>query len=272
MLRDTDRHIRTTEDVLTLLDELFAPEADRWTETGADWWDSFYGDRERAVPFFASRPDENLVAVHEEDGTAWAAPATEGSRALDLGCGPGRNSLYLAGRGYAVDAVDLSPKALAWAAERVEEAARAGAPVRVAEEDGPRTPGAVRLHQGNAFQLPALQGPYDLIHDSGCFHHLPPHRRLTYLGFLERHLAPGGHLSLTCFAAGRENSGSELPDTDLYRSAGLHGGLAYTAGSLRAIFSALECVELRPMRERSPETGQFGAPFLWAALFRRPVG
>ncbi len=36
-----DRNIRTVDDVLRLLDELFAPEADRWTtNAGSCWWDS----------------------------------------------------------------------------------------------------------------------------------------------------------------------------------------------------------------------------------------
>ena len=41
------RHIRSVDDVLTLLDGLFDPGADRWTERAGDWWDRFYADRER---------------------------------------------------------------------------------------------------------------------------------------------------------------------------------------------------------------------------------
>jgi len=41
-----DRSIRTVDDVLRLLDGLFAPEADHWTaDAGSSWWDSFYADR-----------------------------------------------------------------------------------------------------------------------------------------------------------------------------------------------------------------------------------
>ncbi|MCW2879764.1 MAG: SAM-dependent methyltransferase [Sphaerisporangium sp.] len=109
-----------------------------------------------------------------------------------------------------------------------------------------------------------LRGP---IYDSGCFHHLPPHRRLSYLAFLDRALAPGGHFALTCFAAGA--MGSELPDADFYRQSRLHGGLAYTPESLRWIFSDLTEVEVRRMRDEPPESPCFGEPFLWSALFRR---
>ncbi|MGW8552289.1 class I SAM-dependent methyltransferase [Streptomyces tubercidicus] len=241
-----DRNIRTVDDVLRLLDGLFVPEADRWTSGAASWWDGFYADRGRAVPFFVAKPDENLVSYVER---GLIAPG----RALDLGCGPGRNALHLASLGFEVDAVDLSPAAIAWAGDRAQEA---GA--------------EVRFHCGDAFALASgteLGGPYNLIHDSGCFHHLPPHRRISYLALLDRALAPGGHLALTCFAAGE--MGSELPDGDFYRQSRLHGGLAYTPESLRWIFSDLTEIELRRMHDEPPESPYFGEPFLWTALFRR---
>ncbi|MFF3248773.1 class I SAM-dependent methyltransferase [Streptomyces sp. NPDC002870] len=240
-----DRNIRTVDDVLRLLDGLFAPEADRWTAGAASWWDGFYADRTKPVPFFVAKPDENLVSYLDR------GLITPG-RALDLGCGPGRNALRLASLGFEVDAVDLSPAAIAWAEDRAREA---GADVQ--------------FHCGDAFTLTAteLGGPYDLIYDSGCFHHLPPHRRISYLTLLDRVLAPGGHLALTCFAGGE--MGSELPDADFYRQSRLHGGLAYTPESLRWIFSDLTEVELRPMHDEPSESPFFGESFLWTALFRR---
>lgn len=240
-----DRNIRTIDDVLKLMDGLFAPEADRWTAGAASWWDEFYADHAKPVPFFVAKPDENLVTYLDR------GLITPG-RVLDLGCGPGRNALHLASRGFEVDAVDLSAGAVEWAEERAKEA---GADIR--------------FHRGDAFTLAdtVLSGPYDLVYDSGCFHHLPPHRRISYLDLLDRVLAPGGHLSLTCFAAGE--MGSELPDGDFYRQNGLHGGLAYTPQSLRWIFSDLAEVELRRMRNEPPDSPRFGEPFLWTALFRR---
>ncbi|WP_369394077.1 class I SAM-dependent methyltransferase [Streptomyces sp. CG1] len=254
-----DRDIRTVDDVLRLLDGLFAPGADRWTEGAAGWWDGFYADRDRPVPFFAAKPDENLASYLDRD---LIAPG----RALDLGCGPGRNALHLAASGFQVDAVDLSPIAIAWAEERARETGT-GADT---------TEAGVRFHCGDAFALTTgagaatdeLCGPYDLVYDSGCFHHLPPHRRVSHLALLDRVLAPGGHFALTCFAAGR--MGSELPDAAFYREAGLHGGLAYTPESLRLIFSGLEEIELRAMRPQPAESALFGEDFLWTALFRRP--
>jgi SAM-dependent methyltransferase len=110
-----------------------------------------------------------------------------------------------------------------------------------------------------------LTGPYDLVYDSGCLHHLPPHRRVSYLALLDRCLAPGGHLALTCFAAGA--MGSELSDAELYRNGRLDGGLAFTPDELRWIFADYTEVDLRRMRDEPSESGCFGEPFLWSALF-----
>ena len=165
----------------------------------------------------------------------------------DLGATPS----WLARAGFAVDAIDLSPAAVAWASERA----------RAAGVD-------VRFACGDAFtsSLPAAR--YDLVYDSGCLHHLPPHRRVSYLALLDRVLVPGGHLGLSCFAAGQ--MGCELPDDQLYRDGQLHGGLAYTPEALRRIFAGFEEVELRPMRTQADDGSVFGVPFLLTALFRRP--
>ncbi|WP_405608719.1 class I SAM-dependent methyltransferase [Streptomyces sp. NBC_01508] len=245
-----DRNIRTVDDVLKLLDDLFAPEADRWTTGASDWWDGFYADRSREVPFFVEKPDENLVSYLDR---GLVAPQ---GRALDLGCGPGRNAIRLAAAGFQVDAVDLSATAVAWAEERARAAGV-----------------EARFRCGDAFDPDgrgSTDGPYDLIHDSGCFHHLPPHRRISYLALLERALAPGGHLSLTCFASGA--MGAELPDSDFYRRSGPHGGLAYTPDALRRIFADLTEIELRRVSDEPPESARFGEPVLWTALFRKPTG
>ncbi|MEV1247294.1 class I SAM-dependent methyltransferase [Nonomuraea sp. NPDC050022] len=238
-----NRDIRTVEDVLSMLDRLFAADADRWTPNASSWWDEFYSDRSTPIPFFVDKPDESLVSYLDR------GLLTPG-RALDLGCGPGRNAVHLASLGFEVDAVDLSPAAVTWGQERAREAGV-----------------EVRFHCGDIFSVDLPPGHYDLVYDSGCLHHLPPHRRVSYLSLLDRLLAPGGHLGLTCFAAGV--MGSELPDEEFYRQGRLHGGLAYAPEALRWIFSDYTEVELRLMEEQAPDAPVFGVPFLLAALFRR---
>jgi SAM-dependent methyltransferase len=226
----TGRDVRSVEGLLELLDGLFVD---------TPKWKDFYGDRDKPVPFFAAKPDENLVSYLER---GLVSPG----RALDLGCGPGRNALHLAAAGFTVDAVDLSPAAIEWARERAGDA-------------------DVRFLCGDAFTLDL--GEYDFVYDSGFFHHLPPHRRVSYLSLLDRCLKPGGHLGLACFAAGA--MGSDVPDAELYRRGRLEGGLGYTEESLRWIFEGLTEIELRRMTSEPTDSAHYGVPFLWTALFQR---
>ncbi len=169
------------------------------------------------MPFFVAKPDESLVSYVDRG-------LIRPGRVLDLGCGPGRNAVYLASLGFEVDAVDLSPVAIAWAEDRAGEAGSrsdSGVPTRS------RSPTPSQRASGPA-------GQYDVICDSGCFHHLPPHRRISYLALVDRVLAPGGHLALTCFDGGGVG-GCELSDEAIYRQATFpFGGVGCTPGSVPA--------------------------------------
>ncbi|WP_344684942.1 class I SAM-dependent methyltransferase [Saccharopolyspora taberi] len=67
-------------------------------------WDKMYRSRDQV---FSGEPNGVLVAEVTE------LPA---GRALDVGCGEGADALWLAGRGWQVTAVDISPVALQRAA------------------------------------------------------------------------------------------------------------------------------------------------------------
>ena len=58
---------------------------------------------------------ENPSLREERPPSRWLEeyiPETEGGQALDVACGTGRNTLWLARHGWKVDAVDISPVAL----------------------------------------------------------------------------------------------------------------------------------------------------------------
>ena len=233
-----NEYVYTADDVLTMLDALLA-------DREGDWWDGFYEDRAKPCPFFVAFPDESLA--HWVDAKVIAP-----GRAIDIGCGHGRNAIFLARRGFDVDGVDYSRKALDWAAERVKEAAV-----------------PVRLHCQSVFDLEFESGSFDLVYDSGCFHHLPPHRRRTYVELVTTLLKPGGWFGLTCF---RPEGGSGQSDHQVYERRSLGGGLGYTEERLRAVWShGLDVHTLRQMQKPGDLSGLFGVDFLWALLARKPL-
>jgi len=211
------------------------------------WWDQFYAQREgRPVPFFGREPDESLAAWVEA-GEIPLGPA------LDLGCGNGRNTVYLAQAGFAAEGVDYSTEALARAAQRAHEAGQPGLPLTAC----------------SVFDLLRPLGHYALVCDSGCFHHLPPHRRALYLARIHAWLRPGGVLALCCF---RPEGGSGLSDAEVYERGTLAGGLGYSEAQLRTICGGhFEIASLRPMQAQPAGAERFGADFLWAVrAIRRP--
>jgi SAM-dependent methyltransferase len=229
-----DQFIYTNDDVLRMLDALLEVR-------GGAWWNEFFADRSKPCPFFVGWPDENLVAWFDE------GMLTAG-RVLELGCGPGRNAIYLASLGCRVDAVDFSAQAIEWARERAK---RAGAPV-----DFQCRP---------IFHATFTEGSYDLVYDSGCFHHLPPHRRKDYAELVHRALKPGGSYGLVCF---RPEGGSGYTDRQVYERASLGGGLGYSEDRLRAIWdqAPFSLLVLRQMKQADGQGPCFGQDFLWALL------
>src|ERR1700759_2201186 len=119
-------------------------------EREATFWDGFFADREKPVPFFTEQQDENLARGVPEG-------RIKPHRVLDLGCGPGRNAIWLARQGADVTGVDFSAGALDWARER---ASAAGV--------------TLDLRNESIFDADLGDAGYDLVYDSGCFHHLAP--------------------------------------------------------------------------------------------------
>jgi SAM-dependent methyltransferase len=229
-----EQFIYTSDDLLSMLDALLE------SRDGA-WWDEFFTRPPGPVPFRADWPDENLA---EWFGGGLLTPG----RVLELGCGPGRNAVYLAGLGCGVDAVDFSAHAIGEARKRAEQA---GCPVT--------------FWCSSIFDAGFPDGSYDLVYDSGCFHHLPPHRRKSYVELVHRTLKPGGSYGLVCF---RPEGGSGFTDLQVYQRASLGGGLGYAEDRLRALWDQPP-FSVRVLRQMNKTDGQgpcFGEDFLWVLL------
>lgn len=229
--------VKSNDDLLAMLDQLL--------REPQDFWNEFYQNQARPVPFFANKPDENLVSYMENK----QIPV---GKVLELGCGAGRNAIYLAKQGFSVTGVDLSDNALEWAKQRTQ---------------GTNLP--IQWICANIFELDLQENSFDFIYDSGCFHHIAPHRRITYLELIQKVLKPNGYFAVCSFERGGQYGGSALSDEEVYKQRSLAGGLGYTKESLKHIFQALEAMEIRQMKPMSETEEYFGLEGFLVGLFQK---
>jgi len=158
--------------------------------------------------------------------------------------------IFLAQQGFTVLAVDYSASAIAWVRESVAQSS-----------------GAVELAHSSIFTVPLPPEGFNFIYDSGCFHHVAPHRRQQYAALVSGALKLGGAFGLVCFTP---EGGSGFSDGQVYARRSLGGGLGYSEESIRAIWSpTLEVQVLRRMHDHPVGSPVFGKSFLWAMLARK---
>ncbi len=156
------------------------PEAERAVATLAE-----LGYEARLADGWVRAPAARRWRLWEPNPLLVPCPLPPGE-ALDLGCGSGRDAVWLAAHGWRVVGVDLLPEAL----ERASElAARCGVADRI------------RWIEADLRRLKNLpQGPFDLVLAFLCRHWR------AAVG-LEDRLRPGGRLMLEAFEAGARRPG-----------------------------------------------------------------
>jgi SAM-dependent methyltransferase len=130
----------------------------------SDWNDRY---RDGNLPWDTGRPSSELQRILSQH-------AIPPCRALDIGCGTGTNSVWLAQQGFDVTGVDLAPLAV----ERVEQRARdAGVKAQFLVSD--------------VLQLPDLGEPFGVFFDRGCYHAVRRNAPEQYAPAVAQRLAPG---------------------------------------------------------------------------------
>lgn len=151
------------------------------------FWTQLYAQTSTAdLPWANRGPFPPLVRAVE---SGWLRPP---GPVLDVGCGLGTNTFWLAGVGFRATGIDIAPGAVA--------AARSSRDRRVPK---PR----FEVDDILASALPPAR--FRSAVDVGCFHTLPPTTRREYSAGLSRVLAPGAPLVL--FWVAREETGSWGP-------------------------------------------------------------
>lgn len=122
-------------------------------------------------------------------------------RALDVGCGTGTTSLFLAEHGWEVQGLDFAPNAIA-RARRKARAANLRGSVQFESAD-------VSRHA-----LLADAAPFELVVDIGCLHGLTPDQRRGYAANLKRLTTPGATYLLYAFQPGLSRDGQRAIGID----------------------------------------------------------
>lgn len=116
---------------------------------------------ERAIEEMQPAPFRDFIEGH----------ARAGQLVGEIGCGPGRGTMYLAKRGLKTVAVDISKRSIDLAKKRAPSAT---------------------FVQATNLNLPFADGAFDLVVSDGVIHHTPDAKRSLSENI--RVLRPGGHL------------------------------------------------------------------------------
>ena len=234
-LKLNEEVIKAESDVFKMLDDLLE-------QRDNEWWDKFYSNRSKPIPFFVEVPDENLVSFINTG-------VLKSGRVLDVGCGNGRNSVFLAQQGFKVDGIDFSASSIDWANQMAE-----------------KKDVSVNFIDASFFDYDLELDSYDLIYDAGCLHHIKPHRRNQYLSKVSSLLKDDGHFGLTCFNL---KGGANISDYDVYREYSMRGGLGFSSEKLESVLNGyFQISEIREMKEII-DGSMFGKEFLWTAIMKK---
>lgn len=133
-------------------------------------WEKVYENK--ATPWDVSLPENELVSYVERK-------IIKPCKVLELGCGHGNDSIFLAKNGFKVTAIDISENAIAEAKKRAEEA---GVQINFFADD--------------ASQLSSLKGTFEFIYDRACFHFVLEEKRADYIKNVNRLLVKNGYFML----------------------------------------------------------------------------
>lgn len=169
----------TTVDIHRFFSEVAA---DARAEMHGDWegrYATHYRFADGGLPWQLEGP-----ASHLRDLLTRFDPPTK--RALDLGCGDGVQTAYLAKQGWQVTGVDISATI-----------------IEVAKATARREQVDCEFIVADVLGLSLPRNSFDLIYDRGCFHHIGVASYEAYKRRVRDLLRDGGRFQLVCHSPGR---------------------------------------------------------------------
>ncbi|TWT31349.1 class I SAM-dependent methyltransferase [Blastopirellula retiformator] len=155
-------------------------------------WNDRY--RDNNLPWDTGLPSTELQAAIQRYRLA---PC----RALDIGCGTGSNTLWLAEQGFTATGFDLAPLAIERAEQRAHDA---GSSATFAVVD--------------IVTAPLAGGPFDFFFDRGCYHIVRRDAPDQYAPAVARLLVPGAHGLILAGNAKEPSSGPPVVTEEEIRS------------------------------------------------------
>lgn len=155
------------------------------TSTAQSRFDSAY--LANSAPWIIGEPQPAIVELEQ---SGWIS-----GDVLDVGCGTGEHTIYLARRGYNVLGVDFAPHAI--------EHARANA----ARQQVP-----AQFELANALQL-GQAARYDTVVDSALFHVFGPEDQATYTRSLHASCRPGAVVHVLALSDAAPGFGPQISDS-----------------------------------------------------------
>jgi ubiquinone/menaquinone biosynthesis C-methylase UbiE len=147
-------------------------------------WDDAYSSGLYRREWDYSHTSQELI------GFVATADMPRGSAALDVGCGAGREAIFLATCGYSVIGVDFSAAA-----------------IRIARQRAMAEGVTIDWHVADVLELPLDAKSVDFVNDRGCFHVVQRRHRRRFANEIARVLKPGGRMLLRGSAASRKGGG-----------------------------------------------------------------
>ncbi|MCX6245224.1 MAG: class I SAM-dependent methyltransferase [Bacteroidetes bacterium] len=164
------------------------------------------------IPWNIETPPEELVQLVKSG-------KIKPCKAIDLGCGAGNYAIWLAGLGFDVTGIDISPRAIEFAKENAERK-------KVACD--------FIAADACADLTKVVKGTFDFAFEWEVLHHIYPEERQRYIENVHRILNPGGNYCTVCFS----EKDTSFPGSGKYRKTRIGTVLYFSSEEeLKSIYS-----------------------------------